>query len=57
MSVMQTRADGTPPPDGKPTRPTKARRKGKAGTPKKRPARRKKTPEPANKAAPEHENK
>ena len=45
MTVMQTRADGTPPPQ----RPTKAKRKGKAGAPRRKPARRK-TVTPANKA-------
>ena len=50
MSVMQKRPDGADLPEsGKPGRPTKAKRKGKAGTPKRKPARRKKRT-PANKA-------
>lgn len=52
MSVMQKRPDGADPPEsGKPHRPTKAKRKGKAGTPKRRPAKAKtKARKPANKA-------
>ena len=39
MSVMQKRSDGADVPDsGRPGRPTKAKRKGKAGAPKRRPA-------------------
>ena len=49
---MQKRPDGADLPEsGKPGRPTKAKRKGKAGTPKRRPAKAKtKARKPANKA-------
>ena len=52
MTVTQIRPDGVEPPEsGKPGRPTKAKRKGKAGTPKRRPAKAKtKARKPANKA-------
>lgn len=43
MAVMQTRPDGVKPPKGRTARPTKARRKGKAGAPRRKPAVRKNT--------------